>query len=191
MIDTLLLLLATFVLIFLITFFYLSKDIFKTGIVKIKKAKIRYKEPWYILMMAWLITVAIIIGEFVKMQPAISFWTFVGAGIVLAGGTLRIISKKQLHRFYSFHVVIQNDHKIVKKGPYASIRHPLMAGMLLMVLGYIGMAQSIYGGLLFLVALLPAAVYYTSQEEKALMEEFEHEYLTYMKQTKKFIPGVW
>ncbi len=191
MIDIIMVLAGTFVLLFFITFFYLSKDIFLTGVLKVRKEKVRRKEPFYILFSAWLITIVLLIGEFVKNKPELSFWTFVGAGLVLFGGILRIKAKKQLHRFYSFHVLIQKDHKIVKKGVYRTLRHPLMAGVILMIAGLAVMAQSTYGSLLLVVAFIPASIYYTSQEEKALIEEFKDEYLTYMNQTKKFIPGVY
>jgi len=165
MIEIIMVLAMVFVGIFIITFFYLSKDIFKTGVVKVKKEKIKHKEPFYILLIAWILTLAILAGEFVQIKPQLSIITYIGAAIVLLGGILRVAAKKQLHRFYSFYVIIQKDHKIIKKGPYAKIRHPLIAGHLLMVIGILIMAQSIYGSMLFIIALFPASVFYTSQEE--------------------------
>ena len=102
MIDTLIVLGVSFLLLFFIAFFYLSRDVFLSGILKVRKAKVKHKEPFYILFIAWLVTAILLVGEFLKTKPGLSEWTYAGAAIFVIGGIIRILAKKQLHRFFSF-----------------------------------------------------------------------------------------
>ncbi|KAI0323983.1 hypothetical protein GY45DRAFT_1263722 [Cubamyces sp. BRFM 1775] len=65
------------------------------------------------------------------MSPRFIF----GAVIVIFGGALRLWSFRVLGPLFTFEVVIHKDHRIIKSGPYAFIRHPAYLGMIALTVG--------------------------------------------------------
>ncbi len=82
----------------------------------------------------------------------------------------------------------QTDHKVIDKGPYHYIRHPMYAGGLLSVLG-IGMALQSWPGMLVIV-VVPGLGWGNRIriEERFLSAELGNDYVEYMKRTKRLIP---
>lgn len=191
MIDVVYLLIGVFIGLWIITFLLLSKDIFQTGIVKIHKVKIKERESFWIMIIVNTLCIGIIVGEFIKLRPATTIYSYIGVLLIFIGGMIRIYARKELDRFFSFEVVVQKDHKLVKKGLYKQIRHPMYLGMLFIFFGLAIALSSAYGLLALIVFYIPALLYRISAEEGIFIKEFGKQYLEYMEKTKKIIPKIY
>lgn len=191
MLDVVYFLIGVLVLLFITTFILLSKDLFKTGIIKVHKIKVKKKESFWVAAIFLILCVGVIIGEFIRMRPATDWYNYIGVALIFFGGLIRIYSRKALDRFFSFEVIIQKDHKLITKGLYKNIRHPMYLGISLILLGLAIALSSLYGILFLIIFGIPVLLYRISAEEDLLIKEFGQEYLNYMERTKKIIPYVY
>ena len=130
--------------------------------------------------------------------PQISWRTASMAGLILQlFGILLLISAIALHfwarlhlqQFYAERVEVQPGHRVIDTGPYASIRHPVIASFFGMAIG------------LFLVnpalTTLAMLVYtfwdfsHAARQEEELLSKTLPDYSTYMAHTSRFIPRLW
>ena len=111
--------------------------------------------------------------------------------IMVTGLIIRVWAVKTLGRYFTMHLAIQSDHKIIRTGPYSYFRHPSYVGAFLTFALTPVFLHSLYS-LLACSVILPFAwirrIYY---EEKMLLEKFGVEYESYSKTVKRAIPGLW
>jgi len=87
-------------------------------------------------------------------------------------------------------VTVKKDHKLVRNGPYALVRHPIYTGTLLALLGTAIVFGETQG--LLVVALATLILWIKSRREELFMtEEFGEEYRQYKQKVKALIPYVW
>jgi protein-S-isoprenylcysteine O-methyltransferase Ste14 len=80
--------------------------------------------------------------------------------------------------------------KVISGGPYALIRHPMYAGILVMWLSA-SMALGSYVALPFFALLVPLIVFRLLNEEKVLKQELSG-YKEYCQKTRfRLVPYVW
>ena len=112
------------------------------------------------------------------------------ADLATIGGLILFIqSHRALGRNWSFEVVVQENHELIERGPYAYIRHPLYSGLLLMFLGmtlYCGRKACI---VVFVYCFF--GVYLKSQMEERLLSKTFPSYSEYKRRTKALIPFIW
>jgi protein-S-isoprenylcysteine O-methyltransferase Ste14 len=97
-----------------------------------------------------------------------------------------------VNKFFEGTVRIQKErgHKVITTGPYAIVRHPGYAGMILLYLSMPFGFGSLYG-LIPALLLAAAFVFRTHFEDEFLQEELKG-YKEYCKKTKyRLIPFVW
>ncbi|KAI0042245.1 ICMT-domain-containing protein, partial [Auriscalpium vulgare] len=58
-----------------------------------------------------------------------------GCLCTLASGVLRLECYRALGPLFTFEITLRADHKLVTRGPYAYVRHPSYAGVVLGVVG--------------------------------------------------------
>jgi protein-S-isoprenylcysteine O-methyltransferase Ste14 len=117
--------------------------------------------------------------------------TVVAIVVFASGEALRVWSKLQLGRYFTYTVQTSDDQPVITSGPYRILRHPSYTGLLLMVIG-IGLLWGNWLGLGVLTVLAFAAVAYRiSVEEKALVADLGDRYRTYAEHHKRLIPFVW
>ena len=183
---------GTILLLVWIEFLLFFKDILGTGKVKAYRTKAREKESFWVMIVAYTVCFGIIAGEFWKYPPqAITTAAYVGIGFIFVGGLLRILSRQELDRFFTFKVIIQEGHKLITSGPYRFIRHPVYLGNIFIILGIALALKTRFGLIAILLFFIPAILYRVAAEEKLLYDEFGKEYLTYMEKTKKLIPYLY
>ena len=125
--------------------------------------------------------------RFVPMTPAA---IYVGLVLTLAGFALSLWARFYLGRNWSALVTLKEDHKLVRTGPYAIVRHPIYSGFMLATLGTAIAFGELRG--LISVALVVIAWGYKSRLEEALMvEQFGAEYERYRANVKGLIPFIW
>lgn len=116
---------------------------------------------------------------------------FTGLFIATLGLIVRIISIRQLGRWFTSAIVIQSDHKLFTDGIYGFIRHPSYTGAALFWI-----AQPLFFSKpIFLFWSMPiilfAYLYRINKEEKMLRDHFGKVYEDYCKSTKRLIPFVY
>jgi protein-S-isoprenylcysteine O-methyltransferase Ste14 len=136
------------------------------------------------LMVAQPLTVP---GLGLQLMGSLGAVTF-GAGLALValGLALYFWARWHLGHYYVEDVVVQNDHRVVDTGPYATIRHPAFTSFFLVAGGFLLINPS---------ALTLAAAVYTltdfvgaaKREEQLLCEEVPG-YEAYMGRTGRFLP---
>jgi protein-S-isoprenylcysteine O-methyltransferase len=127
----------------------------------------------------------ILADRFVPDSPVVG-----GAGVVTAvGAALAAWARLTLGSNWSSWVTVKRDHELIRSGPYAAVRHPIYAGLLLAVAGTVLVAGEIRGLLAVAVATVgfrwKAAV-----EESFMTEMFGNQYTRYRCEVKALIPFV-
>jgi len=115
------------------------------------------------------------------------------AGLVLVGLSVVVHSwaRQVIRGQFAGHLQIQQEHRLVKSGPYRYIRHPGYLGYLLMVLGIAVGYSSLVSCAAVFGLLMPGLIYRIQVEERLLVGEFGNEYRAYAQNTKRLIPGLW
>ena len=108
-----------------------------------------------------------------------------GLGLVLV-----FVSFFTLGRNYSSFVVIHHDHRLVTRGIYSRIRHPIYLGVIVATVG-MALCGTSAPGLLVASLLVPLFVFRMRYEEALLIEEFGDDYRRYAKRTHRLLPGVY
>jgi len=120
-------------------------------------------------------------------------WTLLVVGLTIAwiGIVVRFFAKRTLGRFFVAALIVQDGHRVVTSGPYAVVRHPGYAGMVLVLLG-LAVASANTATMLFLVAIPLVVVLRAIPSEEAMLEAaLGSEYARYRSGTARLIPGVW
>jgi protein-S-isoprenylcysteine O-methyltransferase Ste14 len=106
------------------------------------------------------------------------------------GTAIAIWARYCLGEYWSARVTLKEDHKLIRTGPYAYVRHPIYTGMLL---GMIGAALVVgeWRGLVAVLLALGAHSRKAAREEALLTTEFGSEYLDYRRHTGALFPQFW
>jgi len=125
---------------------------------------------------------------------------FVALVVTLLGTFLVVKAKIDLRKHHTWAGYHFKTTKLVTKGIYAFIRHPMYTGVYVFILGgfstgvfhapwfvtNIGLVALVYMvALLYIMALLPIVA---SREAKLLAQEFGDEFLRYKEQVHAFLP---
>ena len=111
--------------------------------------------------------------------------------IFVLGLALRWWAIVTLGRFFTVDVQIAQDHQLVERGPFRLMRHPSYTGVLL---AFIGFALSLANWASLLVILVPITFAFMRRmkvEEDALSNALGESYLSYMRRTKRLLPGIY
>lgn len=103
------------------------------------------------------------------------------------GLALAVWARVALGRNWSAEVVIREGHQLIRRGPYARIRHPIYTGLLLAQLG----AVIAIGELRALVAfaIFTLGFYLKARDEEHLLaREFGEEFERHKRETGLFLP---
>jgi protein-S-isoprenylcysteine O-methyltransferase Ste14 len=125
------------------------------------------------------------------MLPRAGAMQAAGVALLAAAMLLRVWVRFALRGFYTGHVQVQAEHRVMQAGPYRYVRHPGYTGFMLMGLGIAVGFSSVIGLAAVALVLLPGLVYRMNAEEKLLIEQFGDEYRDYARRAKRLVPGVW
>jgi protein-S-isoprenylcysteine O-methyltransferase Ste14 len=118
--------------------------------------------------------------------PAIA-WT--GLALTVIGCAFAIWARLSLGRNWSGTVTVKEGHQLMRRGPYAVVRHPIYSGGLLALLG----TALVVGELRGLLGVALAFLGWGTKlrlEEAFMSEQFGAEYTRYRREVKALIPFV-
>ena len=147
-----------------------------------------------------VVVAAITAGFFLGFRAAHVRWAVVGGGwvpvviglaVVVLGVGLRIWAVLTLGPFFKFVVAIQDQHRVVDRGPYRLVRHPSYTGALAGLLG-VGIVLDNWLAAAALVLIPLAAVLIRIRVEEArLVTALGSPYQNYADRTNRLVPGIW
>ena len=119
-------------------------------------------------------------------------WAVVTGVLILAFGLWVFRrSHKDLGRNWSVTLEIRDKHKLVSRGLYRFIRHPMYASFLLIGLAQAFLLPNWVAGLSGLAGF--AVLFFTrvDVEERMMLDNFGDEYRAYSSKTKRIIPYIY
>ena len=142
------------------------------------------------LMVGWFVLMALDAGRF--------HWSAMPAWLQVVGGLALVLSMVIIYRIFrenSFAAAVvrvqkERGHKVISTGPYAIVRHPLYATMVVYFPALPLLLGSWYG-LAATPLLLAALVVRTALEDRELRRRLEG-YADYARRVRyRLIPGIW
>jgi protein-S-isoprenylcysteine O-methyltransferase Ste14 len=126
--------------------------------------------------------------DYPSQQPG---WLIPIVMLIAVGGGFRLWSIATLGRYFRAVVHIQEDHHVVRSGPYRVLRHPSYTGLLVGLLGVGLLFGNYLSAVVFEVLVVIGVLYRIRVEEKVLLAGLGDDYAAYMRETDRLIPGVW
>jgi protein-S-isoprenylcysteine O-methyltransferase Ste14 len=155
--------------------------------------KVEIKEDWYFIFTSSIIWILGLLTSFIDFFFIQNFsvsnpiTNLTGLIIFIFGISIRLISRKELKKSFSYMLKVRKDQILITTGIYRYVRHPAYTGDYIAQLGVTMIFSSLYGFVIMLFLILPF-IYRIKIEEKMLISKFGKEYLEYKEKTKIFIP---
>ena len=149
-----------------------------------------------LLILAW-------VGFFVPLiwvaSPAFSFAEYpLGTGPFIGGVTCVVIglwlfyrSHADLGTNWSITLEVREQHRLITRGVYRSIRHPMYLALVLYSVGQAFVIPNWVAGPANLIVFAILLALRLRAEERMMGEAFGDEYAVYSARTKRLVPGVW
>jgi protein-S-isoprenylcysteine O-methyltransferase Ste14 len=126
-----------------------------------------------------------------RIQTETQLTGLLGLVLLVIGIVIRWWAIHTLGKYFTYTVLIKDDHRLIRAGIYKHLRHPSYAGALLAHVG-LGLSFSNWFSLAFSsIPYFVAAFYRMRVEEQALASAFGAEYIAYTKTSKRLIPRVY
>jgi protein-S-isoprenylcysteine O-methyltransferase Ste14 len=149
-----------------------------------------------LLVVAW-------VGFFVPViwvaSPAFAFAEYpLRIGPLVAGVMCFVIglwlfyrSHADLGTNWSITLEIREEHRLITRGVYRWVRHPMSSALILYSVGQALVIPNWVAGPSNLVAFALLFALRVGPEERMMAQQFRDEYAAYTERTKRLIPGVW
>ena len=176
-------------LAWLLYWWYSARDVKRTTQPEPLRSKLKHRVPLIlgvVLFAAPRLVPKLLTRRFV---PANLVYPTIGVALLALGLAFSVWARRHLGRNWSAHVVVKEDHALIRTGPYRHVRHPIYTGILLAMLGMaiaIGEWRTLVG---FAFMVLSFAM--KSREEESRMRETFPEYGEYERGTAALIPFVY
>lgn len=121
---------------------------------------------------------------------AVPAWLVIAANIMVCSGYIFIIIVFNENSYASATIKLENEQRVISTGPYAIIRHPMYAGMLLMTL-FTPLALGSYWALIPCILFIPWLYLRIKNEEEILLNGLPG-YGEYCQKIKyRLFPFIW
>ena len=124
-----------------------------------------------------------------RIVPDTPAFGWAGLALTALGVLFAVWARLVIAGNWSAAVTIKQDHELVRRGPYALVRHPIYTGILTSILG----TAIAFGEVRYFVALLVAIISYRikiGMEERFLEDQFGAAYSAYRRDVRALIPFV-
>jgi len=125
-----------------------------------------------------------------QMIPRNMFIRIVGSVLTIIGFLFALWARFYLGSSWDAFISLRLDHKLVRTGPYAIVRHPIYAGFILALAGSVlnfGHLRSFVAATMVTLAW----IYKSGIEESFMLDHFGMEYGRYCRNVKRLIPMIW
>jgi protein-S-isoprenylcysteine O-methyltransferase Ste14 len=140
-------------------------------------------------LLLWVRTVpdgGVLFRRFLAPTEA-AYWT--GTLLVALGLAFSVWARLYIGRNWSATVTVKEDHELIRRGPYALVRHPIYSGLLLAFIGS-AVVRGEWRGVLAVLIVIAALWRKLRLEERWMSETFGDQYRDYRKHTAALIPFV-
>lgn len=110
--------------------------------------------------------------------------------LTVTGLAVTLWARAVLGQNWSGAIVLKESHELIRRGPYAFVRHPIYSGLLLMLLGT-ALASARLSSFLVLAMTFVLVAIKARFEEQFMTRHFPDAYPEYRRQVKALIPGIW
>lgn len=122
-----------------------------------------------------------------RFLPAADWIAWSGVALTSLGVAIAIWARYCIGQYWSARVTLKEGHRLIRSGPYASVRHPIYTGMLLAAAGT-ALVIGEWRGVLAVVVIWAAHSRKALREEKLLTTELGEEYVSYRRRTGFLFP---
>jgi protein-S-isoprenylcysteine O-methyltransferase Ste14 len=172
--------------------FVLIEKIWETFFTSKQKDVRKYQGDWTLMLTSVMYAIAgfLIIFEFFYTDKKIGLVILLaGIAVYIFSGVLRYWSIKTLGNEWNIHLIDSNGGaKLIVKGPYKYIRHPIYLGHFLELVGIALTFSAFYSLIFIFVVNLPLYIQRAFYEEKKSLKKFGKEYIIYMKNVSFILP---
>jgi protein-S-isoprenylcysteine O-methyltransferase Ste14 len=141
----------------------------------------------FFVPLIWVATPLFAFAEY-TLRP----WAFtVGVVCFVLGLWLFYRSHADLGTNWSVTLQIRERHRLITKGIYRRIRHPMYSSLFLYAFGQLFALPNWFAGPSYLVTFGILFALRLRGEERMMLEEFGDAYAAYMKATNRLVPGIW
>jgi len=114
-----------------------------------------------------------------------------GLFFVAVGGIITVTGRYQLGKYATGMICIQEEHKLITRGIFKYVRHPIYSGGVISAIGI----QLCFATLVMLL-IYPCLVFYVVNirlihEEDLLIQRFGDQYRVYQQKSKKLLPFLY
>lgn len=147
------------------------------------------------LKILYLIPIFIYIYVILNIKN-IFFTNYIGLFFTISGTFLVIKGKLDLGKYHTWAGHILSSGRIITKGIYAFIKHPMYTGIFLFILGglIIGINNNpfslffTFAIIIFIIIIKLFLITTAIKENRYLQEKFQEEYIKYKNQVHAFLP---
>lgn len=122
-----------------------------------------------------------------RFLPRSVAWFWLGFILVALGLGFSIVARAWLGGNWSGTVTLKQDHKLIQRGPYRWVRHPIYTGILLALLGSV-IALGEWRGVLGLALIILSLLHKIAVEEVFLTQQFGDAYRRYSAEVPALVP---
>lgn len=119
--------------------------------------------------------------------PGALVW--LGLALVIGGVVFALWAMATLGKHYDLRLEVHHGHEVVRRGPYALVRHPIYTGLALHSLGAILATGNVLFAAGTLLVTVPIFVLRARAEEQLLRSELGTDYERYAREVPMLIPG--
>lgn len=141
-----------------------------------------------IFIISWSIFIGTLIELFMIKKQINVFISVISLIIFTLSLFIRSLAKKQLGKFYSNHIKVYADHKLIKSGMYKRMRHPYYLFFILEALFFPLTANSYFTFFGGAILLIPLIIYRAIKEDRVLKKHFGPTFESYQATTGSFLP---
>jgi protein-S-isoprenylcysteine O-methyltransferase Ste14 len=117
-------------------------------------------------------------------------WVSIAANLLFFAGYMIFFWVLVTNSFVSRVVEVESNQKVISSGPYARVRHPMYAGVIIMYMAS-PVALGSYWALLPAVLVIPLLIARIRNEEQVLLRDLPG-YAEYLHKVKyRLLPGIW
>ncbi|HTW64203.1 MAG TPA: isoprenylcysteine carboxylmethyltransferase family protein [Bryobacteraceae bacterium] len=124
-----------------------------------------------------------------RIVPDTARFTYAGVVLTGAGIAFAVWARFVLGQNWSGRVTVKQNHELIRRGPYALVRHPIYSGLLLALLGTAGYLGEVRGFIAVALIAISFSLKYRT-EETFMLEQFGVQYRDYRRHVKALIPHI-